>query len=46
VRSGSFLDIPIFRDEFLEHNKAREAELKLLRKQVRTRHKMTFMVMS
>lgn len=33
-RSGSFLEIPIFRDEFLEHNKAREAELKQLRKQV------------
>lgn len=26
-------DIPIFREEFLEHNKAREAELKQLRKQ-------------
>ena len=35
ANSGSFLDIPIFRDEFLEHNKAREAELKQLRKQVK-----------
>merc|ERR1711894_826977 len=26
-------DIPIFREEFLEHNKAREAELKQLRRQ-------------
>jgi hypothetical protein len=34
--SGSFLDVPIFRDEFLEHNKSREAELKQLRKQVKT----------
>lgn len=33
--SGSFLDIPIFREDFLEHNKSREAELKQLRKQVR-----------
>ena len=32
--SGSFLDIPIFREDFLEHNKSREAELKQLRKQV------------
>ena len=35
---GSFLDIPIFREDFLEHNKSREAELKLLRKQVKTDH--------
>jgi hypothetical protein len=33
--SGNFLDIPIFREDFLEHNKSREAELKQLRKQVR-----------
>lgn len=33
--SGSFLDIPIFREDFLEHNKSREAELKQLRKQVK-----------
>jgi len=31
-KSGSTLDIPIFSEEFLEHNRSRENELKLLRK--------------
>jgi hypothetical protein len=32
-RSSSSLDIPIFREEFIELNKAREAEMRHLRKQ-------------
>ncbi|ESN91613.1 hypothetical protein HELRODRAFT_189739, partial [Helobdella robusta] len=31
--SGGFFDIPIFTEEFLDHNKARESELRTLRKQ-------------
>ena len=34
VSSSSAVDIPIFRDEFLELNKARETELRTLKKTV------------
>ena len=34
VSSSSTVDIPIFRDEFLELNKARETELRTLKKTV------------